>query len=187
MSRTVAVFGGSFNPPHVGHVLAASYVLAVHDVDAVLVVPAFRHPFNKGLVAFEHRVAMARLAFGDLARVEVSEIERELNAEVSRTVDTLEALLDRHADWALRLVIGADVLHDRDKWHRFERVVELAPPIVLGRAGVTHPEAPRPVLPEVSSSLIRAALAGGDRAVVEALVPSRVQAYIAREQLYQAL
>lgn len=185
-SRTVAVFGGSFNPPHVGHVLAVAYVLAVHEVDEVLVVPAFRHPFNKDLCAFEHRAAMARLAFGDLARVSVSEIERELGAPVSRTVDTLEALLERHSDWRLHLVIGADVLHDREKWHRFERVVELASPLVLGRAGVSHPEAPRAVLPEVSSSQIRSALARGDRGVVDSLVPRRVRDYIEREGLYRS-
>jgi nicotinate-nucleotide adenylyltransferase len=185
-SRTVAVFGGSFNPPHVGHVLAGAYVLAVHDVDGLLVVPAFRHPFNKELCAFEHRAAMARLAFRDLARTEVSEIERELALPVSRTVDTLEALRVRHPDWRLRLVIGADVLHDRDKWHRFDRVVELAPPIVLGRAGVEHPEAPPAVLPEVSSSAVRAALATSDEARVALLVPHPVRDYVARERLYGA-
>jgi len=185
-SRTVAVFGGSFNPPHVGHVLAAAYVLAVHEVDEVLVVPAFRHPFNKDLCPFEHRVAMARLAFRDLARTQVSEIERELGLPLSRTVDTLEALREREPSWRLRLVIGADVLHDRDKWHRFDRVVDLAPPIVLGRAGVVHPEAPLPVLPEVSSSQVRAAIAAGDMPEVAALLPRRVREFIAHQRLYEA-
>jgi len=185
-SRTVAIFGGSFNPPHVGHVLAAAYVLAVHEVDELLVVPAYRHPFHKELCSFEHREAMARLAFRDLPRVTVSPIERELDAPVSRTVDTLEGLLARHPDWHLRLVIGADVLHDRDKWHRFERVVELAPPIVLGRVGVCHPEAPRAVLPDVSSSEVRGAVARGDADTLGALLPRAVRDYVAREGLYRA-
>jgi nicotinate-nucleotide adenylyltransferase len=184
--RTVAVFGGSFNPPHVGHVLAAAYVLAVHDIDEVLVVPAYRHPFHKELCSFDHREAMARLAFRDLPRVTVSPIERELGAPVSRTVDTLEGLLARHQDWRLRLVLGADVLHDRDKWHRFERVVELAPLIVLGRVGVRHLESPRPVLPEVSSSEVRAAVARGDDDALAALLPRAVRDYVAREGLYRA-
>ncbi len=185
MSRTVAVFGGSSNPPHVGHVLAVTYVLSVHRVDSVLIVPAFHHPFHKELCSFEHRAAMTRLAFREIARAEVSEIERQLAADVSRTVDTLEALIDRHPDWRLRLVVGADVLHDRGKWHRFERVVELAPLLVLGRAGVTHPEAPRAVLPEVSSSSIRQAFATSDQRALEGVVPSAVLDYIEREGLYR--
>jgi len=187
MSRTVAIFGGSFNPPHVGHVLAVAYVLSAHDVDAVLVVPAFRHPFHKDLCPFEHRLAMARLAFQDLARADVSEIERDLGAQVSRTVDTLEALAERYPQWRLRLVIGADVLHDRAKWHRFDRVVELAPLIVLGRAGVAHAEAPRAVLPEVSSSGIRKAFASCDEGALEGRLPRTVRDYIAREGLYRSL
>ncbi len=186
MTSEVAVFGGSFNPPHVAHVLAVGYLLAVHRVERVVVVPAYHHPFNKELVAFEHRAAMIRLAMQDLARVEVSEIERELGAEVSRTLDTLEALGARHPDWRLRLCIGADVLADRDKWHRFDRIVAIAPPIALGRAGVSHPDAPPTVLPEVSSTEIRAALARGDDQAIAALLPWRVRDYIDEHRLYRS-
>src|SRR5579872_1448859 len=55
---TVAVFGGSFNPPHVAHVLACALLLSVQQVDRVLVVPTFRHPFAKSLAAFEERLRM---------------------------------------------------------------------------------------------------------------------------------
>ena len=184
-AEEVAIFGGSFNPPHVAHVLAVGYLLAVHRVDRVLVVPAYHHPFNKELVAFEHRAAMARLAFADFARVEICEIERDLGAEVSRTLDTIEALAARHPEWRLRLCIGADVLRDRDKWYRFDRIVELAPPIALGRAGVTQPEAPPALLPEVSSTEIRAALACGDARAIELLVPWRVRDYLEQHRLYR--
>jgi nicotinate-nucleotide adenylyltransferase len=180
----IAVFGGSFNPPHVAHVLAVAYLLTRHRLERVIIVPAFRHPFHKELVSFDHRVAMARLAMSDLGGAEVSQIERELGGDVSHTVDTLAALAARHPSSKLRLVIGADVLHDRDKWHRFDRIVELAPPIVLGRAGVCHPEAPVALLPEVSSTKIRAALARGDSSVAP-LVPWRVRDYIAEHGLYR--
>ena len=183
-NSTVAIFGGSFNPPHVGHVLAAAYVLSVHEVDRLLVVPTYRHAFNKELCPFEHRLEMARLAFGELARAEICDIERELGREVSRTLDTLEALQARRPEWSLRLVVGADVLHDRDKWYRFERVQELAPLLVLGRAGVAHPDAPPSVLPEVSSSAVRAALQSGDDAWVRAYVPAAVRRYIRQERIY---
>jgi nicotinate-nucleotide adenylyltransferase len=186
MTEEIAFFGGSFNPPHVGHLLAVAYVLAVHRVDRALIVPAFHHPFNKELIAFEHRAEMAALAFADVGRAEVSTIERDLGAEVSRTLDTIEALRARLGNARLRLVIGTDVLHDKHKWHRFDRIVELAPPIVIGRAGVSHPDAPAAVLPEVSSTAIRGALARGELDAVLPLLPWRVLEYVLAHRLYQA-
>jgi nicotinate-nucleotide adenylyltransferase len=86
--RSVAVFGGSFNPPHVAHLLAATLVLATQDVDLLLVVPAFKHPFAKSLAPFDERVTMCTLAMGWLPGVEVSRVEEELGGE-SRTLRTL--------------------------------------------------------------------------------------------------
>jgi nicotinate-nucleotide adenylyltransferase len=180
---TTAVFGGSFDPPHVGHVLAVSYVLSVYPVDRLVVVPVYRHPFNKDLTDFSHRLSMCELAFRDLRRIEVSDIERQLGAQ-SRTLTTIEAMLARDAETSLRLVIGADVLADRDKWYRFDRIAELAPPIVLGRAGVQHPEAPLAVLPEVSSSEVRRRCAAG--LAIEGLLPHVVAGYITQHCLYGA-
>ncbi len=183
-SRCVAVFGGSFNPPHVGHVLAASYVLSVFPVDGLLAVPVFQHPFDKALASYEDRLQMARLALEWLPGVQVSDIERELGGE-SRTLYTIEALLRERPERALRLVIGADVLHDLHAWHRFDRIAELAPPIILGRAGVEHPDAPRAHLPEVSSSQIRAAVEQGRVAEVTTLLPRKVLDFVQQQGLYQ--
>ncbi len=179
--RTAAVFGGSFNPPHVGHVLAVSYVLSVCRVDEVIVVPVYQHPFNKDLASFEHRLSMCERAFADWRRVVVSDIERELGGE-SRTLKTLEAMYGHDPNRDLRLVIGADVLADRDKWHRFDRIESLAPPLILGRAGHDHPEAPLAVLPEVSSTEVRARCRAGKG--IDGLVPHVVQSYIAEHDLY---
>ena len=181
----VAVFGGSFNPPHVAHVLAVAYVLACADVDRVLVVPCFRHPFAKSLAPFAARMEMCRLAFADLARVEISNVEEELGGD-SLTVRTLERLAERHPDWAMRLVVGADVVHEMDRWTSPDRVRALAPPIILGRVGFALPKDladAAAVLPEVSSTAIRAAIARGDRA--SKLLPRRVAAYVAQQGLYR--
>jgi nicotinate-nucleotide adenylyltransferase len=180
--RRVAVFGGSFNPPHVSHVLAAAYVLATQPVDEVLVVPAFDHPFGKSLVSFEHRFAMCERAFADLRRVAISPIERELGGE-SRTLYTLQALRKRHPDWALRLVVGSDILNEQHKWFAWGEVVALAPLIVLGRAGHTAEGAPAPVLPDVASREIRVALARGEEPT--AWVPQSVLAYVREHGLYR--
>jgi nicotinate-nucleotide adenylyltransferase len=197
--RRVAVFGGSFNPPHIAHVLAVTYVLSVAPIDEVLVVPVYRHPFSKELAPFEHRLAMCELAVGWLPHVSVSAVERELGGE-SLTLRTLEHLAAEHPGWAMRLLVGADVLSDLPKWHRFSRIEELAPPIVLGRVGVSAlageghgatgaGPARRvldAVLPQVSSTEVRLALAAGDAEAVRWRVPRAVIEYVLQHGLYRS-
>lgn len=179
----VAFFGGSFNPPHISHVLAAVYALSIAPIDRVLVVPVFRHPFSKELASFDERLEMCRLALGWIPRVEISGVERELGGE-SLTLRTLEHLHAEHPTWAMRLLVGADVLADLPRWHRFDRIATIAPPIILGRAGVNADDAPAPVLPAVSSTEIREALAARDLAAVRPLVPAAVVDYILERGLY---
>jgi nicotinate-nucleotide adenylyltransferase len=154
----LGVFGGSFDPPHVAHVLAVQAVLASGEVDRVLVLPVHGHAFGKRMESFEHRARMCRLAFGDVAGAEVSELERELPPP-NYTLHTLEALQRRHPEAELRLVVGGDVLRDRGKWYHWDEVTRLAPLIALGRVGVSTSDAPAPALPDVSSTEVRAWLA----------------------------
>lgn len=181
----VAVFGGSFNPPHVAHVMACALVRALHDVERILVVPTFQHPFAKALAPYEDRVAMCELAMSGLNDVEVSRIEEELGGE-SRTLRTLERLATNHPDWRLRLVIGADILAETPKWYGFDAITKLAPPIVLGRAGFDGAGAAPALLPEVSSTRVREAIACGAWDEVAALVPRRVLGYVRSKGLYDA-
>lgn len=180
----VAFFGGSFNPPHIGHFLAAAYLLATQDVDEVRVVPCFRHPFDKALLPFEHRFRMCELAMGWLPGVVVSPVERELGGE-SRTLRTILHLMQQEPGSQFRLVIGADVLKERSLWYGFDRLEQIAPPIVLGRAGIKEEGAPAPVLPEVSSSEVREFLREGRRDELENLVPRAVLSYIDAHDLYR--
>lgn len=186
-STRVAVFGGSFNPPHVAHVLAVTYVLACCEVDRVLIVPVFEHAFDKDLAPFGARAELARIAFGWLPGVELSCVEQSLPTP-SYTLQTLEKLAATHPHWALRFVVGSDVLSERDKWRSFDRIEALAPLIVLGRVGAPHPRAPAALLPEVSSTQVRALLRSpetraGDQ--VASLVPLRVLAHIDKLGLYR--
>lgn len=196
--KRVAVFGGSFNPPHVAHLLAAVYALSTAPIDEVLVVPVYRHPFSKSLIDFEHRLAMCRLALGWVPRVTVSAAERDLGGE-SLTLRLVEHLAAAHPGWSLRLLIGADVLADLPKWHRFDRIAELAPPLVLGRVGVVPPPDAGagigragaipmpsfPALPRVSSTEIRASVAAGALDEVRGRLPAAVLDYIAAHGLYR--
>ncbi len=182
MTTTVGFFGGSFNPPHVGHLLAVTYVLATQPLDRVLVVPCYDHPLGKSLAPFAHRRAMCELAWRDVARVEVSSIEQEMGA-TSRTLYTLRELLARNPTWRLRLVVGADILDEREKWFGWDEIVRIAPPIVLGRMGHPHDEAPLPVVPEVASRDVRARLGRGED--VSAHVPREVVRYAHEHGLYR--
>jgi nicotinate-nucleotide adenylyltransferase len=182
--RTVGFFGGSFDPPHVGHVLAVAYVLSVHPVDAVLVVPVFQHPFAKRTTPFEDRLEMCRRAFAWLPGVSVSDVEARLGGE-SLTLRTLEALSGEDPEMDLRLIIGSDVVADLPKWHRYDRIAEIAPPLILARAGVAG-EHGAEVLPRVSSTEVREALGAGDRASVAPLVPRAVLDHVEARGLYRA-
>jgi len=186
----VAIFGGSFNPPHVAHQLVALFVLETMPIDELWFVPTWRHPFAKHLARYEDRVAMCELAAAPLgARVRVSRIEEEVARApgfvASRTFDTLQALAARHSGASFHLVIGADILGETDKWYRWDDVVALAPPIVVGRGGFPVPAGAIVAgieMPEVSSTEVRARLARGESALP--LVPRSVLGYIAHRGLY---
>jgi nicotinate-nucleotide adenylyltransferase len=184
----VAFFGGSFDPPHVAHVLGAAYVLAIGAVERVLVVPVFEHAFDKRPVEFRHRVRMCELAMGLLPDVSVDPIEETLGTP-SRTLFTLEGLARRHPDWRFRLVIGADVLLETQKWHAFDAIERIAPPLVLGRVGFEHTGTPAAVLPDISSTRVRELLEHRDDSVcaaeLERYVPLAVRKYIEQHGLYR--
>jgi nicotinate-nucleotide adenylyltransferase len=181
VTRALAVYGGSFDPPHVAHTLVCAYVLSAHPVDSLLLVPTGTHPFGKPLSAFEHRLRMCQLAMADLARVEISSLERDL-AGPSLTLRTLELLHAHHPDAALRLVIGSDLLRETASWHRFDRICELAPPLIVQRAGFEQPGVAQPALPDVSSTEVRRRLREG--LSVEGLIGHAVAAYARTHQLY---
>ena len=179
----VALLGGSFNPPHVAHQMAALWVLSTGGADQVWLVPCYRHPFGKELVPFAHRLRMCELAVGPFAtgKVAVSDVEQHLGGE-SRTYYTVQHLVDQHPEHRFSLVIGADILAEKDSWYRFDAIEELVRIDVVGRSG--HPTTGVSiVLPEVSSTDIRRRLRRGEP--VDHLVPAAVLAYIEGHGLYR--
>jgi nicotinate-nucleotide adenylyltransferase len=184
----VALFGGSFDPPHAGHVLAAAYLTAVAGFDRVLVVPVFSHAFAKKLTDFGRRVEMCQLAFARLLDVEVCTIESELAP--NHTLATVNALSQRFPEWAFHIVVGADVLPELVRWHAIDELLALAPLYVLGRSGIDAKSAPTPLLPEVSSTQIRtwcgAPLTPEREETLRLLLPPPVLEVIRRWGLYQS-
>src|SRR5688572_19022030 len=124
--KTIALFGGSFNPPHVAHQLVALYILETQPVDELWFVPTYAHPFGKQLASFNARIAMCELAIAALGeRAKVSRAEEELAKRpdfvASRTLDLVEYVIEQGHE--PRLVIGTDILAETHKWHRWEDVV----------------------------------------------------------------
>lgn len=186
---TIAIYGGSFNPPHVGHVLAAAYVLQTAAVDAVWVLPVWRHALDKAIsVDFETRLRLCRLGFAVLGdHVAVRDDER---GGSGRTLDLVTALQARYPADRFRLILGSDILAERDRWHRFDDLARLAPPILLRRSGFDVPaDCPYEVLPvalpDVQSSALRALLAAGQP--VAGWLPTAVAHCIAAHGLYRTV
>ena len=180
----VALLGGSFNPPHVGHLLAAQYIHATQRVDKVWLMPTFRHPFGKASVEYEHRLRMCQLVAEETSGwLEVSDVERQLGGD-GRTVDTLSFLTERMPHVRFSLVIGSDILKDLPSWKDFPRIQQLARVLVLYRAGFPAQGTVGPPLSQVSSTEIRQAMEAGQD--VSPLVPWRVLQYAREHRLFGA-
>lgn len=176
----VAFYGGSFNPPHYGHFLAAAWALCSGEIDQVWMVPCFDHAFGKTLAPYEHRIAMCRLGAKPLnPQLQVSTVEQELGG-TSYTIDTVEYLQRQHPDTQFRLLVGTDILHEKNAWKEFDRLLSLAPLLVVPRA--TTEQATAPELPAISSSHIRELLQ--QKQDPSSHIPPPILTYIQAHHLY---
>ncbi len=188
--RRVGLFGGSFNPPHAAHQLVALYCLETQPIDEIWFTPVYTHVFGKDLAPYEDRLAMCELATAALgSRARVSRAEQDLAQQPgfagSRTLDLIHHLATLHPTTRFRLIVGTDILAETAKWHRWADVVAAAPPIIVGRTGHAIPAGSTVTgvtMPEVSSTAIRATLAGAGDA--SSLLPASVLRYIAERGLY---
>lgn len=121
----IALYGGTFSPPHIGHVLAAEAFFRAVQPDRLLIVPSATPPHKPpvGGASVRDRLAMCRLAFGKIDRVEISDIEIERKGK-SYTVDTLRVLA--REDRELSILIGTDMLLTLDTWKCPSEIMSLA-------------------------------------------------------------
>jgi nicotinate-nucleotide adenylyltransferase len=196
----IGILGGTFNPPHIGHLVCAQEALSGLGLDRLLLMPVHAPP-HKAIEAdpgVQHRVAMCRAAVADHPALEVSlaEIDR---AGPSFTVDTLNALHEQAPDDELTWIVGGDMAYALPTWRDPEKVLSLASLGVAEREGVRRhdiverlsvvPGAAERVkffdMPRIdlSSSLLRRRVAAGR--TVRYLVPDPVRAIIDREALYR--
>ena len=188
----IGVLGGSFDPPHIGHLLVAGDAYDALSLDRVIFVPAAVQPLKSGQAGATpaQRRSMVELLVGDDARFAVDAIEIE-RAGLSYTVDTLTDFTKRWPAAELFFLIGADILRSFPQWRSPERIAELATIVVLQRAGDPMDSAALPPRArrlesrrvDVSSTEIRERVRGGKP--IRGFVPECVADYIAAERLYQ--
>lgn len=185
----IGVFGGSFDPVHMGHLIAAQEAATRLGLDQVRLVPAGRQPFKRDAHAAPaaDRLAMLRLAVEGDARLAVD--DREIRRPgPSYTVDTLRELRAAHPDAELCLLVGADAAEDLPTWHDAATIPSLARVVVLTRPGArapTHPLIAQTLeVPgiDIAATDVRARCRRGES--VRYLVPDAVARYIAERRLY---
>lgn len=188
----IGVLGGTFDPIHVGHLVAASEAIDRFGLDRVILVPAGR-PWQKSHFSDpEDRVLMTTLAAAGHPKLSVSRVEIDRKG-ATYTVDTLEALHDFFPEAELFFIVGADAALELDTWHRAEDIGSLATLIAVTRPGSLLTDLDtRAGLPEVhvmempalaiSSTDIRQRVAEGRP--IDFLVPHAVVDYIRNRGLY---
>lgn len=131
----LGLFGGTFDPPHLGHLLAASDAHDALALDRVLFMPAAEQPFKRAAViaSGEQRARMCELMIGDDARFAVDRTEL-LRGGISYTVDTLTELAARHPGARFAMLIGEDLAGQVATWREPARIAALAEIVVLARA-----------------------------------------------------
>jgi nicotinate-nucleotide adenylyltransferase len=202
----IGILGGTFNPPHIGHVALARHARSELGLERVLLMPACAAP-NKPTVREdpgpEHRLRMCRLAVAQEPGLEVSALEIERGG-TSYTVDTVQAIHDAHPNAELTLIVGADTARTLPGWREPARLLGMVELAVAQRNELDLQDVRRSLAPmnaseldstprmtllrmarvAASSSAVRGLLAAG--APVGELVGEAVAGYIAEHGLYRA-
>jgi nicotinate-nucleotide adenylyltransferase len=188
-TRTIGLFGGSFDPVHHGHLIVGQVASEKLGLSSLLFVPAREQPFKQGRHrgSPEQRAAMLSLAVSgtQMFQVERTELER---SGPSYTVHTLQELARREAGAELVLLLGADAAAELPAWHQAERIPQLARIVVFARPGASVPISPTitqvievPAV-EIAATEIRRRVSRGQS--IRYWVPDPVAEYVKRHRLY---
>jgi nicotinate-nucleotide adenylyltransferase len=190
----IGVFGGTFDPPHVGHLLLAADARESLTLDRLIFIPVWAQPFKVGtppVASPQDRLEMVRLAVADDANYAVD--DAEINRKgLSYTVDTLEHLAERYKGAKLFLLLGQDALAGFPKWRNPERIRELATlaamgrldaPELLGGVAIKDVVAVSTRRVDVSSTEIRERRREGKS--IKGFVPESVERFIEARGLYR--
>ncbi len=186
--KKVGILGGTFNPPHIGHLLVANEVLHALGLDEVRLMPTALppHKIAPGDAKPQQRLHMVELAVADMDGLVVSPFEVERGG-ISYTYDTMEQLTISEPGNDFHFIIGGDMIDFLPEWHRIDELVTLVHFVGVGRPGtigdtefpIIHVDIPQI---DLSSTLIRQRFA--TKGTVQLLIPPAVEAFIREEGLY---
>jgi nicotinate-nucleotide adenylyltransferase len=200
MSSRIGLFGGTFDPPHLGHLILASEAQSQLELDRLLwiLTPEPPHKQEQPITPVEHRLAMVHLAIEDNPAFELSRVELERPGP-HYTVDTVKLVAEQNPDADIVPIIGGDSLHDLPNWHRSQEIVyachwigvmrrpddkanldDLERELPGIRSKIHYVDAP---LLEIASHEIRNRIATGK--TVRYYLPMNVYEYIEQHHLYQ--
>jgi nicotinate-nucleotide adenylyltransferase len=187
----VGILGGTFDPPHHGHLIAAQDAIIDLELDKVIFIPAAVPPHKQrnNVTAPAVRLRMIEAATRDDGRFEVSDVELRRTGP-SYTVDTLRELRAARPTDQLFLLLGVDQVREFESWREPKEVLKLAALVMLARAGIEDDggrdiveQTVRVTRIDVSSTLVRERVRTGRP--IRYLVPAAVEKIIADERLYQ--
>lgn len=179
----IGLLGGSFNPPHLGHVMIALAVYATEEIDHLWVIPTASHAFGKDLAPFDDRVRMCHLAFRHFAGgAAVLDLEKRLPTP-SYTVNLLRVLHALRPGVKPVWIAGSDIIEELPKWKEPEEVQRLARLVVVPRRGYESGAKLGIDLPLLSSTDVRTLLREGRD--VSGLIDREVLSFIDKRELYR--
>lgn len=180
-SNKIALFGGSFNPPHQGHLAVLTELVQNPNFDEVWLVPVFHHAFAKDLADFDVRLDLLRLLINEIKtkKIKISTVERDLGKIPNTTFDTLTHLKKQHPQKDFIIVMGSDAKNDLPRWHRYKELKEIADFHFIARNGYE-----KSALPEVSSSQIRERLRKGED--ITGLTTPKIQDYLIENKVFSS-
>lgn len=147
MQKVIGIFGGSFDPPHLGHLSLAKSFLACGKIDELWLIPALESPHKIGEVStsFHHRSSMCKLAFSSIPNLYVKDLESKL-PKPSFTVNTLQFLQQKYAETKWVLCLGADSLHSLNTWFKWQEIVDNYSLLVAERKGISRQKVDKQIL-----------------------------------------
>jgi len=192
----IGIMGGTFDPIHIGHLIAAECAREQAGLDEVWFMPTYvpPHKTDAPLASAEERLTMVRLAVDGNPSYRANDFELRKGG-VSYTVDTMRQLKEEHPEYAFFFIVGGDMIDYLPKWHRIDELSQMIGFIGLARPGSVADVSRLPAgiagavrmaempLIEVSSTWIRGRIAAGRS--IRYAVPEAVHAYIKEKRLYE--
>ncbi len=190
--KAVGIMGGTFDPIHLGHLIAAQSIREIRKLEKIIFVPAFISPFktNNHILNSAHRLKMIQLAIDGIPFFDYSDLELK-RKDISYTIDTLRELKKKYNQ--VELIIGFDNIIDFNMWKEPDEILKITKIVVLKRETSIEPKEKdkyynsavfvnTPII-EISSSKIRKRVS--DNLPIDFLVPDKIKEYIYKNNLYK--